>query len=73
MTLQYMLRKVPYAVSIPLGARGHGVGHLVMVTNYGKKALANRKILKVHLYKSAVSCNLTYSALHVKNRQTFEY
>ena len=28
-----------------LGARGHGVGHLVMVPTYGKKALGKRKML----------------------------
>ena len=32
-----------------LGARGHGVGHLVMVPTYGGKALGSRKILKIHL------------------------
>jgi hypothetical protein len=28
-----------------LRARGHGVGHLVMVPTYGKKALGKRKML----------------------------
>ena len=34
-----------------LGARGHGVGHLVMVPTYGGKALGNREILK-YIYTS---------------------
>ena len=80
MTMQYMLRKVPYAVSMPLGhgatvrrehalgARGHGVGHLVMVPTYGGKYLGSRKIFKIHLHKYTVSCNFSYSAPYEKNR-----
>jgi hypothetical protein len=36
-----------------LGARGYGVGHLVMVHTYGTKALGKRKIFlrKNNLYK----------------------
>ena len=51
-----------------LGARGHGVGHLVMVPTYGGKALGSRKILKIYLHKYTVSCNFSYSALYEKNR-----
>ena len=48
-----------------LGARGHGVGHLVMIPTYGGKALGSRAIVKIYLYKYTVSCNLMYSALYV--------
>ena len=70
MTLQYMLRKVRRTIrrEHALGARGHGVGHLVMVPTYGGKALGSHKILKIHLHKYTVSCNFSYSALYEKNR-----
>jgi hypothetical protein len=34
----------------------------------GEKALGNREILKIHLYKSAVSCNFSYSIVHYMRR-----